>query len=104
MGVALGGPDLDHAVADGEQAASNVPPPRSKTMMVALSRLSIGSAWRAAACPSAMDPERNRHRSRAGWTLRTVAAILAVSTCARTVGTRFPRKKASLLVYFFWNV
>lgn len=32
---------------------------------------------RAVPCPSAMDPERNRHRSRAGWTLRTVAVILA---------------------------
>jgi site-specific DNA recombinase len=28
-------------------------------------------------CPSGMDPDRNRHRSGAGWTLRTVAAILA---------------------------
>ncbi len=28
-------------------------------------------------CPSAADPERNPHRSGAGWTLRTVAAILA---------------------------
>jgi site-specific DNA recombinase len=28
-------------------------------------------------CPSAADPGRNPHRSRAGWTLRTVAAILA---------------------------
>jgi site-specific DNA recombinase len=28
-------------------------------------------------CPSGVDPERNRHRSGAGWTLRTVAAILA---------------------------
>jgi hypothetical protein len=27
-------------------------------------------------CPSAADPERNRHRAGAGWTLRTVAAIL----------------------------
>jgi hypothetical protein len=32
---------------------------------------------RAVPCPSGMDPERNRHRSRAGWTLRTVATILA---------------------------
>jgi DNA invertase Pin-like site-specific DNA recombinase len=29
------------------------------------------------ACPSGVDPARNRHRSAAGWTLRTVAAILA---------------------------
>jgi DNA invertase Pin-like site-specific DNA recombinase len=28
-------------------------------------------------CPSGVDPARNRHRSAAGWTLRTVAAILA---------------------------
>ena len=28
-------------------------------------------------CPSAADPARNPHRSGAGWTLRTVAAILA---------------------------
>ena len=28
-------------------------------------------------CPSASDPGRNPHRSGAGWTLRTVAAILA---------------------------
>jgi DNA invertase Pin-like site-specific DNA recombinase len=28
-------------------------------------------------CPSAADPERNPHRTGAGWTLRTVAAILA---------------------------
>jgi hypothetical protein len=28
-------------------------------------------------CPSAADPGRNPHRSDAGWTLRTVAAILA---------------------------
>jgi hypothetical protein len=28
-------------------------------------------------CPSQVDPERNPHRSGAGWTLRTVAAILA---------------------------
>jgi site-specific DNA recombinase len=28
-------------------------------------------------CPSAADPARNRHRSGGGWTLRTVAAILA---------------------------
>jgi len=28
-------------------------------------------------CPSAADPGRNPHRARAGWTLRTVAAILA---------------------------
>jgi site-specific DNA recombinase len=28
-------------------------------------------------CPSASDPKRNPHRSGAGWTLRTVAAILA---------------------------
>ena len=28
-------------------------------------------------CPSAADPDRNPHRSGAGWTLRTVAAILA---------------------------
>jgi hypothetical protein len=28
-------------------------------------------------CPSGADPARNRHRSAAGWTLRTVAAILA---------------------------
>ncbi len=30
-------------------------------------------------CPSAADPERNPHRTGAGWTLRTVAAILANS-------------------------
>jgi DNA invertase Pin-like site-specific DNA recombinase len=29
------------------------------------------------ACPSSVDPDRNPHRSGAGWTLRTVAAILA---------------------------
>jgi Recombinase len=28
-------------------------------------------------CPSSADPERNRHRTGDGWTLRTVAAILA---------------------------
>ena len=28
-------------------------------------------------CPSRVDPGRNRHRSGEGWTLRTVAAILA---------------------------
>ena len=28
-------------------------------------------------CPSAADPARNPHRTGAGWTLRTVAAILA---------------------------
>src|SRR5277367_859613 len=28
-------------------------------------------------CPSAADPGRNRHRAGSGWTLRTVAAILA---------------------------
>jgi hypothetical protein len=28
-------------------------------------------------CPSEVDRDRNRHRSGAGWTLRTVAAILA---------------------------
>jgi hypothetical protein len=28
-------------------------------------------------CPSAADPKRNPHRTGAGWTLRTVAAILA---------------------------
>ena len=28
-------------------------------------------------CPSAADPGRNPHRTRSGWTLRTVAAILA---------------------------
>jgi hypothetical protein len=28
-------------------------------------------------CPSAADPGRNPHRTRTGWTLRTVAAILA---------------------------
>jgi site-specific DNA recombinase len=28
-------------------------------------------------CPSAADPGRNPHRAGAGWTLRTVAAILA---------------------------
>jgi site-specific DNA recombinase len=28
-------------------------------------------------CPSASDPSRNRHRTGGGWTLRTVAAILA---------------------------
>jgi site-specific DNA recombinase len=28
-------------------------------------------------CPSRADPTRNRHRSGAGWTLRTVASILA---------------------------
>jgi site-specific DNA recombinase len=28
-------------------------------------------------CPSGADPDRNRHRSGAGWTLRSVAAILA---------------------------
>jgi DNA invertase Pin-like site-specific DNA recombinase len=28
-------------------------------------------------CPSAADPGRNRHRTGAGWTLRTVAAILS---------------------------
>jgi DNA invertase Pin-like site-specific DNA recombinase len=28
-------------------------------------------------CPSAADPGRNPHRSRAGWTLRTVASILS---------------------------
>src|SRR5215211_759344 len=32
---------------------------------------------RAVPCPSGVDPERNRHRSGAGWTLRAVAAILA---------------------------
>ncbi|GIH21679.1 recombinase family protein [Rugosimonospora africana] len=30
-------------------------------------------------CPSRVDPERNPHRTGAGWTLRTVAAILANS-------------------------
>ncbi|MEU8001064.1 recombinase family protein [Catellatospora sp. NPDC049111] len=30
-----------------------------------------------AACPSAHDPQRNPHRTGAGWTLRTVASILA---------------------------
>lgn len=29
------------------------------------------------ACPSGVDPDRNRHRTGEGWTLRTVAAILA---------------------------
>ncbi|MEV6823397.1 recombinase family protein [Amycolatopsis sp. NPDC051102] len=28
-------------------------------------------------CPSSADPDRNRHRSRGAWTLRTVAVILA---------------------------
>jgi site-specific DNA recombinase len=28
-------------------------------------------------CPSGVDPDRNRHRSGDGWTLRTVAAILS---------------------------
>ena len=28
-------------------------------------------------CPSAADPGRNPHRAGSGWTLRTVAAILA---------------------------
>jgi hypothetical protein len=28
-------------------------------------------------CPSAVDPERNRHRDGDTWTLRTVAVILA---------------------------
>ena len=28
-------------------------------------------------CPSAADPDRNRHRSRQGWNLRSVAVILA---------------------------
>ncbi len=32
---------------------------------------------RAVPCPPGVDPERNRYRSRAGWTLRTVAATLA---------------------------
>jgi site-specific DNA recombinase len=27
-------------------------------------------------CPSAADPEQNRHRTGAAWTLRTVATIL----------------------------
>ena len=32
---------------------------------------------RQVACPSVVDPDRNRHRTGGGWTLRTVAAILA---------------------------
>ncbi len=28
-------------------------------------------------CPSSVDPDRNRHRTRGAWTLRTVAVILA---------------------------
>jgi site-specific DNA recombinase len=32
---------------------------------------------RGVACPSDMDPQRNRHRSGGVWTLRTVAVILA---------------------------
>jgi len=28
-------------------------------------------------CPSAVDPQRNRHRSGESWSLRTVATILA---------------------------
>ena len=28
-------------------------------------------------CPSAADPARNPHRTGSGWTLRTVAAVLA---------------------------
>ncbi|MGK3206085.1 recombinase family protein [Amycolatopsis sp. MEPSY49] len=32
---------------------------------------------RGAPCPSSADPDRNRHRTRGAWTLRTVAVILA---------------------------
>ncbi|WP_370964678.1 recombinase family protein [Amycolatopsis sp. cg9] len=32
-------------------------------------------------CPSSADPDRNRHRTRGAWTLRTVAVILANPRC-----------------------
>src|SRR5215470_17982063 len=41
------------------------------------SRIAHDLNARAVPCPSRADPDRNRHRSGAGWTLRTVATILA---------------------------
>ncbi|WP_410606444.1 recombinase family protein [Amycolatopsis sp. lyj-109] len=35
-------------------------------------------------CPSSADPDRNRHRTRVAWTLRTVAVILANRTVFAT--------------------
>lgn len=41
------------------------------------SRIAHDLNTRGVPCPSSADPGRNRHRSGAGWTLRTVATILA---------------------------
>jgi DNA invertase Pin-like site-specific DNA recombinase len=41
------------------------------------SRIAHDLNARGVPCPSSADPDRNRHRSGAGWTLRTVATILA---------------------------
>jgi site-specific DNA recombinase len=41
------------------------------------SRIARDLNTRAVPCPSRADPDRNRHRSGARWTLRTVATILA---------------------------
>jgi hypothetical protein len=41
------------------------------------SRIAYDLNARGVLCPSSADPGRNRHRSGAGWTLRTVATILA---------------------------
>jgi site-specific DNA recombinase len=41
------------------------------------SRIARDLNIRGVPCPSRADPDRNRHRSGAGWTLRTVATILA---------------------------
>ena len=48
-------------------------------------------------CPSAADPGRNPHRAGAGWTLRTVAAILANPRyTGRQVWNRQPSQAVSL--------
>ncbi|HEU5474018.1 MAG TPA: recombinase family protein [Actinophytocola sp.] len=41
------------------------------------SRIAHDLNLRGVGCPSRADPDRNRHRTGVGWTLRTVTTILA---------------------------
>ena len=49
-------------------------------------------------CPSAADPGRNPHRTGAGWTLRTVAAILAQPALHGPAGVEPAARPTSVLV------
>ncbi len=86
--LAAAGPHPNKAHAAWGRRAHRLEPDPSTAPVVAwmfAQRLSGRSAARITRalndagipCPSAADPERNPHRTGAGWTLRTVAAILA---------------------------